>query len=229
MFFLVGTLGITAVALYSYSLYKYLYGKTNNRFDDIPIGNDEYLFFCHKIYYKDGQVHTSSELLSEEEVLEMNDKSPISFIITEYMYNKKFMKHISYDTFIPFPFYELDVEPLSKNDNILDKVFINDVEVSSYIKPFLGPKQNFYKDLSNSRIHLEDVLVNFPNELVLDHGIMEMFNTRGERIVKTLPCGLSWKPKSGDLDKSSFLTNFINNNETPLGYTVIPQEVKKEM
>lgn len=227
MFFLYGTITTSILSFFTYKLLKYLFFPKLKSFDNDFKDEDEYTLFCHRIKYEDGNEDIENDEITREDLEVMNEKNKIKHVIIDYMYNNKFMRYITYDMNIDFPIYDVDVN-LSGNREYVDTILLNDVDITSYVKPFLGPKENFYKD-KNVKIKLQDLLEEHPDFEVFhfELGKLEIIAESGKKINYELPWTPVWKPFSGYIDNSTDITEFINHNkiDSKFDFTIIPDSL----
>ena len=84
--------------------YRIFFPLEMKSFDDTYV-NDKYTLLCYRILFEDGTSVNKTEL-SESEVEEIDNSNKIKHILIEYMFNGKFMKYITYEKNITFPFLE---------------------------------------------------------------------------------------------------------------------------
>ena len=178
------------------NIYRLFYPITMKSFDDRYV-EDEYNLLCYRIMFEDGTAINKLDLTSEE-IEDIDKENKIKYINIDYMFNGQFMKYITYDKDITFPFYAFKVEP-PEFPYYPETVILNGVDVSNYVIPYLGPLQNFYLD-RHAPIKLEDALLDFPDydKLNLNEGKITFISNEtplnGKKcITKELPCVLSWK------------------------------------
>lgn len=226
MFFLYGTITTGILSFFTYKLLKYLFFPKLKSFDNDFKEEDEYTLFCHRIKYEDGNEDIENDEITREDLEVINEKNKIKYVIVDYMYNNKFMRYITYDMNIDFPIYDVDVK-LSENREHIDTVLLNNIDITSYVKPFLGPKENFYKD-KNIKMKLQDLLEEHLDFDVFDFeiGKLEIIAESGKKIEYELPWIPVWKPFSGYIDNSSIVAEFINDNKvvSKFDFTVIPDD-----
>lgn len=227
MFFLYGTITTGILSFFTYKLLKYLFFPKLKSFDNDFKDEDEYTLFCHRIKYEDGNEDIENDEITREDLEVMNEKNKIKYVIIDYMYNNKFMRYITYDMNIEFPIYDVDVN-LSENREYIDTILLNNIDITSYVKPFLGPKENFYKD-KNIKMKLQDLLEEHPDFDVFDFevGKLEIFAESGKKIEYELPWTPVWKPFSGYIDNSASVAEFINDNkvDSKFDFTIIPDNL----
>ncbi len=188
------TVGI--VGYFIHKIYRMFYPLKLRSFED-TYEEDEYNLLCYRIKFEDGSTMNKLEL-TDEEVEEINEDSKIKCITIEYMFNGKFMKYITYDKDITFPFYLFKVsEP--KFPYYPETVILNGVDVTSYVTPYLGPLLNFYID-RHDPIKLEDALADHPDfdSFDFNNGNLIMISNETplsgkKHITRELPCRLIWK------------------------------------
>tara|TARA_B100001173_G_scaffold309629_1_gene322408 strand:- start:189 stop:860 length:672 start_codon:yes stop_codon:yes gene_type:complete len=175
--------------------------------------DDEYILLCYVIHYKDG----SNEALDEttlKEVEDKNDINEIDYITIKYMFNGKLMKYITRQNDIQFPIYTFNVRP-ETYQYYPDIMFLNDIDVTDYLRPYLGPLCNFYSDREEP-IKLEDTLRDHPNFKDFDfkEGKFQMISNKTpvkgrKSLIKELPCSLVWKRHAAVEPKDEI---YIHNN-----------------
>ena len=151
----------TFMGLLTYVLNRaYVYFNPYKTFEDKYI-NDEYKLLCYRIFFEDGSETVESELTDEQvEKIEADASLKIKYIIIEYMYNGEFMKYITYIKDIRFPIYPFDISP-TKYAYYPEFIILNEMDITKYIRPWLGPYCNFYTDREEP-IKLEDALMDHP-------------------------------------------------------------------
>ena len=189
-----------------YKFIKNLYWPKLKSFED-EYQNDEYNLLSYCIVYKDNTKEDITSEITNEDIEEKNDEKQIKYIKINYMCNCKLYKYITYSRDTSFPIYDSNVNK-DKQRNI-EKVFINDEDVTYYIKPYLGPKNNFYIDKSVN-IKLEDILES--ENINLKEGKVKIITDDNEVIEHDLPWRPVWKPYAGNLDKTVEMNEFINNS-----------------
>jgi hypothetical protein len=179
-----------------YDLYNKFYPPKYKTFEDIPT-NDSYDIICYRLKLEDNSVITRTEL-GIEDIEEIEELNKIEYITIEYMFNGKFMKYITRNQDISFPIYRFKVEE-PKFPYYPESVFLNEVNITNYIIPYLGPLCNFYRDREEP-IKLSDVLADHPNfeNFNLNDGMLIIISNdtpiNGKKcIIKKLPCDLIWK------------------------------------
>ena len=181
-----------------YSLYDKFYPEKYKTFEDENENeNDIYNILCYRISLEDGSEITRTELGMEEiEAIEEDNK--INYIIIEYMFNGQFMKYITYKKDIRFPIYQFKIEP-TRFPYYPEIVFLNEVNITNYIVPYLGPLCNFYRDREEP-VKLKDVLIGHPDfeQFNFEDGLLIMISNNtplnGKKcMIKKLPCELIWK------------------------------------
>jgi len=179
-----------------YDFYNKFYPSKYKTFEDIPT-KDSYDIICYRIKLEDNSVITRTEL-GIEDIEEIEENCKIEYITIEYMFNGQFMKYITRNKDLRFPIYTFKVEP-TKFLYYPESVFLNDVNITNYITPYLGPLCNFYRD-REEHIKLKDVLVEHPDfeKFNLEEGVLIMISNdtplNGKKcIIKKLPCELIWK------------------------------------
>ena len=147
--------------------------------------------------FEDGTASNKLDLTSEE-IEDIDKENKIKYIIIDYMFNGQFMKYLTYDKDITFPFYSFKIEP-TKFPYYPETVILNGVDVTNYVIPYLGPLQNFYIDRHDA-IKLEDILLEHPeyDKMNFNKGQIIMISNEtpldGKKcITKELPCILNWK------------------------------------
>lgn len=227
MFFLYGILSTSVVGFLTYRVIKYLYFPKLKSFDNDFKENDTYILFCYRIKYENGDEEVYGNEITIGDLEEFNEVKKIKYIIIDYMYNNKFMRYITYNMNIDFPIYDVDVS-LSSPREIISEILLNKDDITTYIKPFLGPKENFYKD-KNIVMNLKDLLEEHPefDKLNFDEGEIIIRSESNKTIVYDLPWKPVWKPFSGNFDKSSDITYYIRDNaDNPFGFINLPDDYK---
>lgn len=177
-------------------IYRKLYPVVLKSFDDV-YEDDEYTLLCFHIKYEDGTNEDVLEL-SNEEIEKLDSENKIKYIIMDYMFNGQFMKYITYEKDITFPFYVFNVTP-PRFPYYPEMIILNNVDVTSYVTPYLGPLCNFYND-RHAPIKLEDALSDHPDfdNFDFSKGTLLMISNNtpinGKKtIARELPCNLIWK------------------------------------
>ena len=205
------------VALFSYVGYKIFrkfYPSNFKTFED-EYSHDIYTFLCYTIKFDDGSDMDLTDEMSQEEMDEIHKDNPIKYVTIGYMFNGKYMKYMSTERDITFPIYVFQVTP-PDIPYYPETILLNGEDVSSYIKPFLGPLCNFYIDRGEP-ISLENSLIDHPNKdkLNLTEGTLEFISndvpiTGRKKIIKELPCRLIWK-RHAAVDPRDRLTSKKSN------------------
>ncbi len=189
----------TFMGLLTYVLNRaYVYFNPYKTFEDKYI-NDEYKLLCYRIFFEDGSETVESELTDEQvEKIEADASLKIKYIVIEYMYNGEFMKYITYIKDIRFPIYPFDISP-TKYAYYPEFIILNEMDITKYIRPWLGPYCNFYTDREEP-IKLEDALMDHPEYENIDFNNGNLFMLSNETpingrkcIIKPLPSKLIWK------------------------------------
>ena len=177
-------------------LYNKLYPTKYKTFEDIP-ENDKYDIICYRIKLEDNSIITRANL-GIEDIEEIEESNKIEYITIEYMFNGRLMKYITRKQDIRFPIYSFKIEP-TRFPYYPESIFLNDVNITNYITPYLGPLCNFYRDREEP-IKLKDILCDHPNfeNFNLEEGLLIMISNdtplNGKKcILKKLPCDLIWK------------------------------------
>lgn len=160
---------------------------------------DKYELLQYRIKFEDDSEVTEEEL--DEEILNKIEEEhceKVKYIIIEYFYNGKFMKYLTYNKDLTFPIYPFDIEQ-EKYPYYPEFIILNDIDITRYIRPWLGPYCNFYSDREDP-IKLKDALMDHPdyNSLDFDSGTLFMISNKtplnGRKVItKFLPCNLIWK------------------------------------
>jgi|TARA_B110001450_G_scaffold125345_1_gene117967 hypothetical protein len=198
MFALYGFTLIASLVYTFHKVYSKLYKNKLKSFEDKYEG-DEYKLLCYRVKLEDDRELMEGELTDEDiESIEDKMESKIKSITIEYMFNGELMKYITYTKDIRFPIYSFDISH-TKYMYYPELIFLNGVDVTKYIHPWLGPYCNFYLDREEP-IKLEDALIDHPDYDNLDfkEGTLMMISNEtpldGRKcIIKPLPCKLIWK------------------------------------
>ena len=191
-------------AITNIGIIGYISSKIYRIFKPLPMKSfedtyedDEYILLCYRIKFEHGTDMDKLELTNEE-IADIDKENKIKYITIEYMFNGKFMKYITYDNDITFPFYVFKVDE-PKFPYYPETIILNGVIVTNYITPYLGPLCNFYGD-RHDPIKLEDALADHPDFDSFDfkNGSLMMISNdtpiNGKKcILKELPCRLTWK------------------------------------
>jgi hypothetical protein len=201
MWFLYSVSGLFASSFFLnkvYELYNKFYPIKYKTFEDVPV-KDVYNIVCYRIRLEDNSEIVKSELgLEDIEDIEENNK--INYITIEYMFNGQFMKYITRKQDIRFPIYNFKIEP-AKFLYYPESIFLNEVNITNWVTPYLGPLCNFYRDREEP-IELKDVLADHPNFQEFNFedkdGVLIMISNdtpiNGKKcIIRKLPCSLIWK------------------------------------
>ena len=195
MFYLFLLSGIlTGVFIYKKVKYLFYPILTFEDFDDIE--DDEYNLISFDVNYNNGNKESfvNEDELNTEFLEELDSKNKIDNVIINYTYNGKFMKYITYDLTVDFPIYDMNID---MTDYEYPKLFIlNNIDLTGYIKPFLGPKYNFYIDRTRV-IKLKDILKDYPDldNLNTEVGILDIYTSKDRKVTIELPWPVNWKPK----------------------------------
>ena len=205
MWFLYGISVAYAVLILSNVAQKILIGFTSDVKENKSLEShklveedDEYTLLCYVITYKDGK----DELLSEttmDEIEDKNEVNEIDYIVIKYMFNGKLMKYVTRTMDIQFPIYNFNVEP-EKYPYYPDIMFLNNLDVTDYVRPYLGPLCNFYSDREEPT-QLKDALRDHPSfeNFNFEEGAFQLISNKTpvkgrKSIIKELPCSsLIWK------------------------------------
>tara|TARA_B100000963_G_scaffold361748_1_gene399232 strand:- start:5091 stop:5753 length:663 start_codon:yes stop_codon:yes gene_type:complete len=187
-----------------YKKIKYIFYPTLTFEDSDTDEDDEYNLLNFDVIYKNEEKESFVDIedLNEEFLDKLNIKNKIDYVIINYMYNGKFMKYITYEFKVDFPIYDLNI---NMKDYEYPKSFIlNNYDLTGYIKPFLGPKYNFYADKTRI-IKLKDILKEYPDldKLNLEEGILDIYTSKDRKVTIELPWPVNWKPKKKILDNKS--------------------------
>lgn len=163
-----------------------------------PNVDDEYVLLCYCIKYLDGEDEVIGET-TVEDIEDRNEINEIDYITIKYMFNGKLMKYVTRTLDIQFPIYNFNVEPTTF-PYYPDIMFMNDIDVTDYVRPYLGPLCNFYSDREEPT-KLEDALKDHPKfeEFNFEEGTFKMISNKtplnGRKIItKNLPIGsVVWK------------------------------------
>lgn len=196
MWFLYAFTTVGFLGYFIRKIYRYFYPLHMKTFED-TYENDEYNLLCYRIRFEDGSTMNKLEL-TDEDIAEIDDANKIKYITIEYMFNGQFMKYNTYEKDITFPFYVFNVEK-PRFEYYPETIILNDVDITSYITPYLGPLCNFYND-RHSPIKLEDALVDHPDfdKFDFNSGTLIMISNEtplnDKKVIKReLPCSLIWK------------------------------------
>ena len=211
----------------AYSIYKfvnYLFFPKLKSFDeDYLFVQDEYMFLSYTIKHFDSTNSIILEELSKEEIKKIDSENKIKYVIIDYLYNNKLMKYITYSLDIQFPIYEFDIDHNVEKE-VVERVLLNGEDVTTYVKPFLGPKNNFYND-KNIKIKLSDMFDEHPKitELNFNDGYLEIYAISGKHLIHNLPWTPVWKPFSGLLDKTAEMNYKIESDKDKsiYGFTIL--------
>ena len=159
---------------------------------------DEYTLLCYVITYEDGEIEVLGETTLEE-IEEKDELNKIDYIVIKYMFNGKLMKYVTRQLDIEFPIYNFNIEP-EKHAYYPDIMFFNNLDVTDYVRPYLGPLCNFYGDREEP-VKLSDALREHPDydKFNFEEGNFIMISNKtkfyGRKIItKELPCNfLVWK------------------------------------
>lgn len=214
----------------AYSIYKfckYMFFPKLKSFDDDFI-YDEYMFLFYEIKFFDGSTNKISETLSQEEIEEIDSEKKIKYIVINYIYNNKVMKYITYSLDVQFPIYEQNIKNCDSDCEIIESVYINDKDVTLYLKPFLGPKNNFYLD-KGIKINLPDIFEDHPEFKNSDftEGFVELVSSSGKKLIYDLPWTPVWKKFSGLLDQTAEINFKVESNKSNsiYGFTILDENI----
>ena len=189
------TIGLISYVFYG--IYKALYIPSKMKsFEDEYI-EDEYNLICYRIKFEDLTEETKFDL-TDKEIKELCEIKPIKYVTIEYMFNGKFMKYITYEKDITFPIYQFNVTK-PKYEYYPETIILNDINITGYLTPYLGPLCNFYADRSEP-IKLEDALLEYQEfkDFDFSEGTLMMISNdtplNGKKCIsRKLPCKLIWK------------------------------------
>lgn len=211
----------------AYSIYKfvnYLFFPKLKSFDeDYLFVQDEYMFLSYTIKHFDNTNSVILEELSKEEIKKIDSENKIKYVIIDYLYNNKHMKYITYTLDIEFPIYEFDIDNNVEKE-VIKCILLNGEDVTTYVKPFLGPKNNFYND-KNIKIKFSDMFDEHPKLTGVDfnNGYLEIYAMSGKYLLYNLPWTPVWKQFSGLLDKTAEMNYKIESdkNKSIYGFTIL--------
>ena len=193
-----------------YALYNKFYPEKYKSFEDV-LEKDVYELICYRLKLEDKTEIVRTEL-GIEDIEEIEENNKIRFIIIEYMFNSQFMKYITYKHDIRFPIYPFRIEP-TKYLYYPESIFINEIDITSYISPYLGPLCNFYLDREEP-VKLKDAIIDHPDfdKINFDDGLLIMISNEtplnGKKcIIKKLPCNLIWKRHAAVDPKDEYKLN----------------------
>ena len=89
-----------------------------------------------------------------------HDGLMVKFIILEYMYNNKLMKQIIKNRVLSFPIYNFPIRK-TEFEYYPEQMFLDGVDITSYVKLYCGPAINFYMDTDHDQ-YLSDILYDHP-------------------------------------------------------------------
>tara|TARA_B100000965_G_scaffold398089_1_gene415632 strand:+ start:15092 stop:15766 length:675 start_codon:yes stop_codon:yes gene_type:complete len=218
MWFLYGISTLWILSVITQKMFNgYMFNVNNNKsLDNHNMTDnkvDEYTLLCYVINYKDGTDEALSELTMKD-VEDKNEANEIDYIIIKYMFNGKLMKYVTRNGNIEFPIYNFNVQP-EFYPYFPDIMFLNNIDVTDYIRPYLGPLCNFYSDREEP-IMLEDTLRDHPDfeKFNFKEGTFQMISNKTpvkgrKSIIKELPCSLIWKRHAAVEPKDEV---YISNN-----------------
>jgi len=158
---------------------------------------DNYSLICYRIKLEDGTEIIETDV-TVEDLDKIEEENKIIYIILEYMFNGNLLKYITYKKDITFPIYKFKVEK-PKYLYYPETIILNDLDVTNYLTPFLGPLCNFYRD-RDEPIKLKDALIGHPeyDNIDFEEGKLIMISNttplNGKKIkISNLPCELIWK------------------------------------
>ena len=191
-------LSIMTNVIYTFFFASNVPKKRGTLENHLPNADDEYTLLCYVINYEDGSVDVVGET-TDDEIEELNDLNKIDYITIKYMFNGKLMKYVTRKLDIQFPIYKFNIDP-PKFLYYPEIMFLNKVDVTDYLRPYLGPLCNFYSDREEP-VNLEDSLRDHPDfkNFNFEEGVFEMISNKtplnGRKIMtKELPCSfLTWK------------------------------------
>ena len=166
-------------------------------FEDVVEEEDEYTLICYRIKTDNGKELVETDL-DEETIKSIEETDDIIYIIIEYMFNGNLMKYINYKKDIQFPIYRFRVEP-TKYLYYPESIFFNEINITDYVTPYLGPLCNFYRDREEQPL-LKDILSDHPRykDFNFEDGLIIFISNStpisGKKcFIKKLPCDLIWK------------------------------------
>ena len=159
----------SAISTLSYIIFK-AYNFLNvdktivfdNKYVKSQKDKDEYNLICYRVVFTDKD--KEDELFTDitnEDIEDMNKDDEIRFIITEYMFNGRLCKHISYDKKIVFPIYNFTIQN-TEWEYYPEYFFLGNINITDYVRPYMGPAYNFYMDTDNLH-YLKDILYDHPD------------------------------------------------------------------
>lgn len=227
MYFLYSSISIGIVFL-AFRIFNYIFFPKLKTFEDSSdyFDSDEYILLCYRIKHKDLTETIITDEISEEELEEINTDNEIKYVVIDYLYNNKFMKYITYSYNIDFPIYDIDVDEYRGEQ--ISTILLNGEDVTTYVKPFLGPKNNFYND-KKLKIKLENMFDDHPHfsKLNFEDGNIEIIAISGKKIYYDLPWTPVWKQFSGKLDNTVEINHVVNNNKSSssYGFTIVDKNL----
>ena len=178
-------------------IYNSFYPVKIKSFDDVVKEEDEYTLICYRIK-TDNEKELIETDLDEETIKSIEETDNIIYIIIEYMFNGNLMKYITYKKDIQFPIYRFKVEP-TKYLYYPESIFFDEINITNYVTPYLGPLCNFYND-REEQPELKDILADHPryNDFNFEDGLIIMISNdtpiNGKKcFIKKLPYKLNWK------------------------------------
>ena len=178
-------------------IYNSFYPVKIKSFDDVVKEEDEYTLICYRIK-TDNEKELIETDLDEETIKSIEETDNIIYIIIEYMFNGNLMKYITYKKDIQFPIYRFKVEP-TKYLYYPESIFFDEINITNYVTPYLGPLCNFYND-REEQPDLKDILADHPryNDFNFEDGLIIMISNdtpiNGKKcFIKKLPYKLNWK------------------------------------
>lgn len=178
-------------------IYNSFYPVKIKSFDDVVKEEDEYTLICYRIK-TDNEKELIETDLDEETIKSIEETDNIIYIIIEYMFNGNLMKYITYKKDIQFPIYRFKVEP-TKYLYYPESIFFDEINITDYVTPYLGPLCNFYND-REEQPELKDILADHPRykDFNFEDGLIIMISNdtpiNGKKcFIKKLPYKLNWK------------------------------------
>ena len=178
-------------------IYNSFYPVKIKSFEDVVKEEDEYTLICYRIK-TDNEKELIETDLDEETIKSIEETDNIIYIIIEYMFNGNLMKYITYKKDIQFPIYRFKVEP-TKYLYYPESIFFDEINITDYVTPYLGPLCNFYND-REEQPELKDILADHPRykDFNFEDGLIIMISNdtpiNGKKcFIKKLPYKLNWK------------------------------------
>ena len=143
-----------------------------NQSDDVSMRRESLVELDEPLIEEDNEDEEDSEVEEDEPEMIPNpdyigewvepehEGLMVKFIILEYMYKKQLMKQIIKNRELTFPIYNFPIRK-TEFEYYPEQMFLEGVDITNYVKPYLGPAINFYMDTFHDH-YLKDILYDHP-------------------------------------------------------------------